>query len=1054
MRTIRPLALAAALCAASAGAAPVVLLKLDDLTQKGADAAKGEAVSAAFRETADLIRRLDVKASFGIICNSLETGTPEYFGWIKSLHDEGRFEFWCHGLTHAEYPAKNGRRHCEFFQATAEEQTASLRRCQDLAREKLGFPFACFGAPFNQTDDATIKVLDESFPEIASWFFGPPKGGSPARRVLERRINLEEPIFKPNAAHLEKEFDAWAKDLQYIVLQGHPNSWGGKQRAEFAKCVRFLKDRGCRFLTPSEFLAEPLLAPSLPWPPKPAAAPKADAPAAPKGKGAPPAPNPPSGAPPAAEPEARPQFLGNPSLLDADGDGRPDGWFRTTGDAMGSAWTGTDPDGTRFVRLEALKKDDGVILQRFAPLPDGAENVTVAARVRWRGIRRGAKSYMSGCVQAMFANEKNAKVGDFLPVANFLGDSGDGWRTVARTFPRPSGATRLRVQLALYSVEAGSLDVAWATAAAGDRPALPGDTAGAAAPAETSVPASLLGDDPLGALRPQGRTDLFDTTRETSPESLRPLLRVDVRRGARAAWDAQLRAKCVAPVRKGDVLSLSYRVRGVRTDSEIAEVTFLNAVQLDRAPWTKVFEERPVYPIPDGWTLHRSVHVSPESFAAGEWVLNFQFGGIDPECFELADLSFVNHGPNVDPASLPRSPPRRYRGHEPDAPWRAEALARIDRIRKAGLDVSVVDAAGRPVPDAEVRVEMKRHAFGWGTALNGPMWASNGEDGRRYREAFLSLFNLMVPENGLKWPQWAKPETRGTTLRMIDWAREHGCGVRGHTLVWPSFGRNPESVARLKDDPAALRAALAGRIADVAGATRGKIRAWDVMNEPTTNFDFMRILGDDAPAEWFRLAHEADPDAQLFLNENQVLAGSKLQSLEYWLDRVVAGDGPLGGIGIQGHLGYGTAAPERMLEIFARLGGKYGVPVSVTELDVNTKNEEDQAAYLRDVLIAAFSSPEVDSVTFWGFWDGKHWLGNSPLFRKDWTEKPGLKVYRQLVLDRWRTHETLRTGPDGHARLRGFLGDYEFSATAPGGATARAAAALPATGATVEIRLP
>ena len=128
------------------------------------------------------------------------------------------------------------------------------------------------------------------------------------------------------------------------------------------------------------------------------------------------------------------------------------------------------------------------------------------------------------------------------------------------------------------------------------------------------------------------------------------------------------------------------------------------------------------------------------------------------------------------------------------------------------------------------------------------------------------------------------------------------------------------------------------------------------MNEPTTNFDFMRILGDDAPAEWFRLAHEADPDAQLFLNENQVLAGSKLQSLEYWLDRVVAGDGPLGGIGIQGHLGYGTAAPERMLEIFARLGGKYGVPVSVTELDVNTKNEEDQAAYLRDVLIAAFSS--------------------------------------------------------------------------------------------------
>ena len=567
-------------------------------------------------------------------------------------------------------------------------------------------------------------------------------------------------------------------------------------------------------------------------------------------------------------------------------------------------------------------------------------------------------------------------------------------------------------------------------------------------------PVSLLGDDPFAALRPQGSTTLFDVTcleENSEPEIRNPepdfqtsdfgirtskfpgdvptgrRLRVDVRRGARAVWDAQLRAKCTAPVRKGDVLTLSYRLHGIRTDSEIAEVTFLNAVQLDRSPWTKVFEERPVYPIPDGWPLHPSVHVSPESFKAGEYVFNIQFGGIDPECFEIADLAFVNHGPDVDPASLPRTPPRRYTGHEPDAPWRAEALARIERIRKADLDIAVVDAEGHPVSNAEVRVEMTRHAFGWGSAVYGWTWAGKTDDAHRYREEFLRHFNLLVPENGLKWPSWDDSKTRANTLRMIDWARENGCEVRGHTLVWPSFKRNSEAVRRLANDPAALRAAIRDHIADIAGATRGKIRAWDVMNEPTTNYEFMRLLGEDTPAEWFRLAHEADPYAQLFLNENQVLAGTKLQSLEYWLDRIVEHGGPLGGIGIQGHLGYGTAAPERMLEIFTRLHDKYHVPLSITELDINTKNEEDQAAYLRDVLIAAFSHPAVDSVTFWGFWNGRHWLKTCPLFREDWSAKPGLEVYEKLVLGDWWTRETVRTGPDGHARLRGFLGDYAIS---------------------------
>lgn len=241
-------------------------------------------------------------------------------------------------------------------------------------------------------------------------------------------------------------------------------------------------------------------------------------------------------------------------------------------------------------------------------------------------------------------------------------------------------------------------------------------------------------------------------------------------------------------------------------------------------------------------------------------------------------------------------------------------------------------------------------------------------------------------------------------------------------------------------------------ITDIVLATKGKIRAWDAMNEPTTNFEFMQLLGEQAPAEWFKLAHELDPDTPLFLNENQILAGTKLRSLEEHLDKLLKHGAPLGGIGIQGHLGVGTAAPQRILEIFDRLA-RYKVPLSITELDVLSDDPELQALYLRDVLTAAFSHPALDSVTFWGFWDGRHWKENCPLYRKDWTGKPGLDVYRQLVLQDWWTRAKAKTDANGRVHVRGFLGNYTITVTTAGGAQSHATD-LPRDGRTLRLVQP
>jgi hypothetical protein len=73
----------------------------------------------------------------------------------------------------------------------------------------------------------------------------------------------------------------------------------------------------------------------------------------------------------------------------------------------------------------------------------------------------------------------------------------------------------------------------------------------------------------------------------------------------------------------------------------------------------------------------------------------------------------------------------------------------------------------------------------------------------------------------------------------------------------------------------------------------------------------------------------------------------------------------------------------------------------------------------------------------WGFWAKAHWFGEpGAMFRADWSPKPNLTAYTDLVYGDWWTRETLQTGADGTAEIRVFKGDYEITVTAPGYHTA------------------
>jgi len=435
--------------------------------------------------------------------------------------------------------------------------------------------------------------------------------------------------------------------------------------------------------------------------------------------------------------------------------------------------------------------------------------------------------------------------------------------------------------------------------------------------------------------------------------------------------------------------------------------------------------------------------------------------GFWPQTIEVGGLSVVNYARKVRTADLPRTG-FTYPGREADAPWRRAAAERIEKLRKGDLAVVVKDASGKPLAGADVHVAMKRHAFGFGSAVSSEGLLDDTPNGAKFRDTVQRLFNKVVFENDLKWGSWGWEDLnrRARMFKAYAWLKEQGLEVRGHCLVWPAWGNMPDDVKKLKGDPAALGRRIADHVREEVAAMKGKLVEWDVINEPYTNHDVMDILGNDVMVDWFKIAREADPEVELFINDYSILsAGGRDTAHQDHYEKTIRflteKGAPVGGIGMQGHFGWQLTAPPRLLEVLDRFAG-LGKDIEVTEFDIDVSDEQLQADYLRDFMTTLFSHPKVKGILMWGFWEGRHWKPQAALFRRDWSVKPNGQAWMDLVLKEWWTDASGKSDAGGWFTTRGFLGDYEVTVQAPlapGGKGKVVRAVLPAGGTTVTVTM-
>ena len=377
------------------------------------------------------------------------------------------------------------------------------------------------------------------------------------------------------------------------------------------------------------------------------------------------------------------------------------------------------------------------------------------------------------------------------------------------------------------------------------------------------------------------------------------------------------------------------------------------------------------------------------------------------------------------------------------------------------------EAADKPVSLKEAFKDY----FLVGTAVNrsmvtgGAAFRRSAEQNAKDIALLKDQFNQISPENDLKW-QLIHPREGvdgydfGPADAFVNFGLSNSMQVVGHTLVWHSqtpnwvfAGTNPPPVGVTNSVPATANTNASGpgrfgrggfgggfgryngprasreellqrmreHIHTVVGRYKGKVNAWDVVNEALAdgqgtnvlrNSLWLEIIGPDFIAKAFEYAHEADPDAILRYNDYGLENPAKRKKLITLIKSLQAQKVPVHAIGSQAHLNVSTSF-ETMDQALTEIA-TLSLPIHITELDVNSAAGgqrgfgadisanasatqgglvSDADKKLADAYAGIFRAflqhrDAVKMVTFWGANDANSWRANGKPLLFDGNSQP------------------------------------------------------------------
>ena len=495
------------------------------------------------------------------------------------------------------------------------------------------------------------------------------------------------------------------------------------------------------------------------------------------------------------------------------------------------------------------------------------------------------------------------------------------------------------------------------------------------------------------------------------------------------SWNVGVNLPIVDNVNQGDTLLLAVWAKAVEANNE-SQTASLQPIRLQESGGDYVSAAEGVAYLSKDWDLYYLPADASNSFAAGPAGITYHLG-LNAQTVRIGPSYVLRFPAGTDPRSLPKNE-INYDGRDANAPWRADAMRAIDQHRKADLTITVQDASGQPVPNAQVRVMQTNHAFNLGSFTGHKFVEPQTGDERNWMRVFDEVFNTATLP--IYWADWGWSDAGGSHKddykRAIQYVARKGIPWRAHTVMWPGERYMPE---RMKADMSAKkrRKLVEDQVREVVTHIRDAENppfAVDMTNEPRANRFFQENGDPELVPDMFKLAHKIAPDLKLFVNDYAILnnGASNQTTIDYyheWIRSMRAKGVPLHGIGFQGHFSSGLTSPVRIQEVL-RDFAQYGLPLHITEFDVETLDDDAQADFTRDMLLASLAVPEVEAFIFWQFWEGDHWKPNAAMLRRDWSEKPAYGALKDLMFDTLWTDEMVTADASGQVRMRPMQGTF------------------------------
>lgn len=360
--------------------------------------------------------------------------------------------------------------------------------------------------------------------------------------------------------------------------------------------------------------------------------------------------------------------------------------------------------------------------------------------------------------------------------------------------------------------------------------------------------------------------------------------------------------------------------------------------------------------------------------------------------------------------------------------WVEQADQRIAEHRTAPLRIIVQDAAGRPVPDLEVRIDQQAHAFVLGFETDG-----GDLDRLAGHEPLWRCFNAVSLQRINRWPDLqpnfdTEPDF-DAVRRIVGRAAERGLTVRWGGVISADPGRNPDWLTTL--DGPALRACLERYTRSVVDQFADRVGQFDLYTDSLDHDMIESRLGPAMLRNLYEHAKAHAPHAMFGARFEEALAGARINAMVRKLNAMRQQFIPVEVAAIQQRLG-GIIVPgavEHGLGWISRLD----TPVVISGLEIGGEDPTSAAINLETMVRLLFAEPNVHAI-YLGAIDAGHVADpNAALIDEHGEPTMSGEVIDRLFRETWWNADVHRTDELGNVYADVYLGRQRISATLPDG---------------------